>query len=128
MVIGKEDIAGVSLERRNQRFGGVVPDLDRLVVRGGDEIGLVRSRVVVHMVDSLGFVSLERLVCPSGPQIPNLDRLIQARRGKHTRIFGIDGETRDVVHSFSQLNILIVISSEAVSTKGCVGWTMSARM
>ena len=59
MVAGEGNVLRVALESRNQRLGGVVPDLDGSVVRCSQQVGLVGVWVIIDVVDALGVVGFE---------------------------------------------------------------------
>ena len=110
MVAGKGHIAGVTLERGDERLGGVVPNLHRPVVRGRQQIGLVRLGIIVHVVDPFGLVGLQREVGRARAQTPDLHGPVQTGGGEGVCILGIDGETHDVVTmSLEHLNAFPVL-------------------
>lgn len=57
MVAGEGNVVGVTFEGRNQALRRVVPDLDRTVITGCEEIWLIGVGVVVNPVDTLRLVS-----------------------------------------------------------------------
>jgi hypothetical protein len=59
---GEGDIGGVAFESRNEGFGGVIPNLDRAVVGGGEDVGFVGGGIVVDMIDTYGAQSETFLV------------------------------------------------------------------
>lgn len=77
VIAGKGDIASMALQCCDKRFGGVVPDLDCLIIAGGQQVWFIGSRVVVNMVDALGFVGLESRVGVGGTKAPNLDSSVK---------------------------------------------------
>lgn len=87
----------VAFESRNQRLGGVIPDLDSTVVRCSQQVGLVGVWVVINMVDTLGIVRFESEVGVWRAQAPDLDGAIQTSGGKGVGILGVDGQAHDVV-------------------------------
>ena len=97
VVAGEGDIARVALERGDQRFGRVVPYLDRPVVRGGEQVRLVALRVVVDVIHTLRLMRLEREIRRPGPQVPYLNRPIQTRTRKSIRILRIDRQPHDIM-------------------------------
>lgn len=42
----------MAFEGRDKRFGGIVPNLDCAIIRGGENVGFVGSGVVVDMIDT----------------------------------------------------------------------------
>lgn len=62
MVACEGDVAGMTFQGRNQGLGGIVPDLDSLIVRGSQQIRLVGLWVVVNVVDALGLMSLQGII------------------------------------------------------------------
>lgn len=110
MVACKRDVAGVTFERRNETFCGIVPDLDGAVVRGGQNVGFVRLRVVIDVIDTLCLVCFEGDICGRRAETPYLDSAIETCRSKGIGVFWIDGETHDIVtvtlerlHAFPRL-------------------------
>ena len=55
--IGMEDskggVIGMTLHTLYTAFGEVIPDLDRLVISGSDEIWMIRTRIKVNVIDTL---------------------------------------------------------------------------
>ena len=97
MIARKRDIARMPFEGRGQRLGSIIPYLDRLIVRSSSEIWLIRSRIIIHVIDPLHLMRLQHLIRPLGPQIPSLDRLIQTRQSKGIGILRIDRQTHCVM-------------------------------
>lgn len=58
VVACKADIACVSFQGRNESLGSIVPDLDRLVIRCAEEVGLVTVGIIINMVDSFSWASI----------------------------------------------------------------------
>ena len=77
MVASKGNVVGVSFKGGDQGLCGVIPNLDGSVVGSGEEVGLVRVRVVVDMVDTLCLVSLEGEVGSRRSKTPDLDSSVK---------------------------------------------------
>lgn len=58
VIASERHVVCVPLECGNQRFCGVIPDLDCSVVARREKVRFVAMRVVVDMVDSLSLVGL----------------------------------------------------------------------
>ena len=97
MIAGEGDIARMALKRGDQRFGGVIPDLDGLVVRGSEQIWLVCLRVVVDVIDPFGLMCFQRVIGVSRAKAPYLDSPIQASRSEGVGVFRIDGHAHHIV-------------------------------
>lgn len=47
----------MAFKSRDEGLGGIVPDLDCAVIRGGENVGFVGSGVVVDMIDTYGVLT-----------------------------------------------------------------------
>ena len=92
----KRDVVGVALHRLNAALAEVVPDLDRFVVAGRDEVRLVRAGVELDVVDALA-VRLHREVGHRRAERPDLDRAVQTRGGERVCVFEVDGDVHDIM-------------------------------
>mmetsp|Transcript_46336 Transcript_46336/g.148398 ORF Transcript_46336/g.148398 Transcript_46336/m.148398 type:complete len:371 (-) Transcript_46336:1547-2659(-) len=89
-------VVGVALEGLHALLGLVVPDLDQLVVRARDEVGLVAAREVVDAVHPL-LVPLQGEVGDGLPDTPHLDGAVQGCRGEGVGVLGVEAHLHDVV-------------------------------
>lgn len=87
----------MAFESCNESFRGVIPNLDGAIIGSGQEIWLVRLRVVFDMVDSLRLMRLESEVGRGTPQTPDFDGAIQTGGSKSVCVLGVDGQTHDIV-------------------------------
>lgn len=71
--------------------------LDSLVVRGSQEVWLVRARVVINVVDSFRLMGLQCEVGVRGTEVPDLDSSVQAGRGESIGVLGVDGHSHHIV-------------------------------
>ena len=97
MIAGKGNIARVSLQRRDQRLGGVVPYLHRPIVGCREQVRFVRLRIVIHVVDPLRLMCLQCEVRRARPQVPYLHRPVQAGGCEGIRILRVDRKTHDIM-------------------------------
>ena len=97
MVASEGNIAGVALQSRNERLGRVIPNLDGLVVRSGEEVGLIGGRVVIDVVDTLCLVGLQSEVGVGGAKVPDLDGSVQTSRCKSVGILRVNRHAHDIV-------------------------------
>mmetsp|Transcript_20472 Transcript_20472/g.60437 ORF Transcript_20472/g.60437 Transcript_20472/m.60437 type:complete len:211 (+) Transcript_20472:1881-2513(+) len=86
----------VPLHGLDALLGLVVPDLDHLVVRAGDEVGAVAAGEVVDAVDAL-LVALEGEVGVGVVEAPHLDGLVQGGGGEGVCVLGVEDHHHHVV-------------------------------
>lgn len=97
MVACKRDVIGVALEGGDERLSSVIPHLDRPVIGGGEDVGLVGVRIVIDVVDTFRLVRFECEVRCRRAKIPDLHGAIETRRGEGVGILRVDCETHDIV-------------------------------
>lgn len=87
----------MSLQRRDQSLCRIIPDLNRLIIRGGEEVRFIGLRVVIDVVYSLRFVSFQCEVGMRGAKAPDLDGPVQTCGCKSVGILGIDRQAHYIV-------------------------------
>ena len=71
----------------------IVPNLDGSIIRAGDEIRFLTTRVIFQTVDAF-CVTFEGKVGLRGSQLPHFDEPIERCRGKGVVVFGIEHDLR----------------------------------
>ena len=92
----EEDVVRVAFECLDAALAQIVPDFDRLVIAGCDQVRLVRAGVELDVVDAL-VVRLHREVGHRRAERPDLDRAVQTRGGERVGVFGVDGDVHDIM-------------------------------
>lgn len=97
MIACEGDIARMALQSGDERLSCIIPYLDRLIIRGCEQIWLVRLGVVINMIHPFGLMGLQGVICMAGAEAPDLDRPIQTCRGEGVGVFRIDRQAHDIV-------------------------------
>lgn len=97
VVASEGDVAGVTLQGRDERLGCIIPNLNCLVVRCCEEVWFVGAGVVIDVVDTLGLVGLQGKVGMRGAEVPDLHSAIQTSRGKRVGVLRVDGHAHHIV-------------------------------
>lgn len=97
MVTSERDVTRVSFQSRNQGLCRIIPDLNRLVVGGGEEVRFIGLRIVVDVIYALRFVSFQREVGMRGAKAPDFDCPVQTCGCKRVGILRIDGQPHHIV-------------------------------
>ena len=86
----------MALHGLHAALGQVIPDLDRLVVSGGDEIRPIGTRIKVDVIDTL-VVCIHGEVGMRRADGPHFDGTIETGRCKCVRVLWVEGDIHDVV-------------------------------
>lgn len=97
MIASKRDIACVAFEGCNECLRGVVPNLNGLVVGGGEEVWLISLWIVVDMVHTFCLVSLECEVGMGRAEVPDLHGPVQTCGGESVGILWVDCHAHNIV-------------------------------
>ena len=87
----------MALEGCNECFRGVVPNLDGLVIGGGEDVWLISLWVVVDMVNTFRFVGFECEVGMGRAEVPDLHGPVQTRGGESVGILWVDRHAHNIV-------------------------------
>jgi len=95
----KGGVIGMTLHTLYAAFGEVIPDLDRLVVSGSDEIRTIGTRMKVNVIDTL-IMCMDCKVGMWRAERPHFDSAIEKGRRECICVFWVECNIHDVVRVF----------------------------